>query len=85
MIKVFLLSLLLISCTGAKTSTGLVASTTATDTTFEKTDKVEIVNNNQEMPEWALWYMGGATALIILFMPSPAPAIGRVLTKITGK
>jgi len=69
MIKILLLSLLLVGCTGAKTSNGLVASTETTETIVENAKKIEI--NNDEIPEWALGVMGTGVILFALIIPSP--------------
>ncbi len=70
MIKVLLLSLLLISCTGAKTNNGLVA-TQSTEETRVEAENVEIINNNDKLPEWALYGLGIGIFCFALIIPSP--------------
>ncbi len=38
---------------------------------IEATEKVEVVNNNQQVPKWALWAMGGGIFCFALIIPSP--------------
>jgi len=73
LLALFLLCFL--SCTGTKTnnSQGIISSANSADTAVdvEQTDMVEIVNNNNEMPDWALWAMGAGIFCFALIIPSP--------------
>ena len=67
------LLLILSSCTGTKTSNsqGLIASASSADTTVESAENIEIINNNDEVPNWALWAMGVGVICFALIIPSP--------------
>ena len=65
------LALLLAGCAGAATNTGLLATQTSSKTTVEEAELVEFVTNNNEVPEWALWAMGGGIFCFALIIPSP--------------
>lgn len=71
--KIMILTFLaMMACAGAepKVNTGLVATQTTEETKVEA-EKVEIVNNNDKVPTWALWGLGIGVVSIALIIPSP--------------
>lgn len=66
MYKVVILSLILLGCTNLPFSEEIAAKTEV-----KTAEKVEIINNNKQVPEWALWAMGGGIFCFALIIPSP--------------
>lgn len=64
--KILSLIILLSSCTDLP-----LIEEIQSKTEVKKAEKVEVVNNNNELPEWALWAMGGGIFCFALIIPSP--------------